>query len=86
MIDFIPSLETKPEEDDDQEVSDLLTNSMRSPNDSMKEEKEENSSIRYIVKQDWRMVLTHPVFGDEYRKYIRKNSLSSSRCLIKSFR
>lgn len=75
MIDFIPSAETKPEEDDDEEIRDLLTNSVRSANDSMKEGKEENNSFRYIVKQDWRIVLTHPVFGDEYRKYIRKNSL-----------
>lgn len=72
MIDFIPSSEAKLEEDEDEEISDLLANSIRSPNSSIKEEKAKNSSIEYIVKSDWRFVLTHPVFGDEYRKYIRK--------------
>ncbi len=58
VIDFIQS-EEKTNEEDDEEITNLI-----SPD-------EENQTNVYTIKQDWRIVLTHPVFGDEYRKYIR---------------
>jgi hypothetical protein len=76
IIDFIQSQEKNEQEDDDEEVTKLLAtskiSSSRSPlNLSDEPQKGENDPNIYIIKQDWRIVLTHPVFGDEYRKYIR---------------
>jgi len=31
-----------------------------------------SDEIFYMIKPTWRIVLTHPTFGDEYRKYIRE--------------
>ncbi len=75
IIDFIQT-EEKNEDDNDDEVTKLLTtskiSSSRSPLSlSDDSPKEDNNPNIYIVRPDWRIVLTHPVFGDEYRKYIR---------------
>ena len=40
----------------------------------------ENPNL-YYIKPDWRLILTHPTFGNEYRKYIRKY-LSLSVCAL----
>ena len=64
VVDFISKPETAHEtEENDEEITDLLSNATN---------KEENSSVQYLIKPDWRIVLTHPTFGVEYRKYIRK--------------
>ncbi len=71
MIDFIQSQE-KTDEEDDEEITKLLAASKLSPlNLSDDLQKGENETNTYTIKPDWRIVLTHPVFGDEYRKYIR---------------
>ncbi|CAF1120872.1 unnamed protein product [Rotaria sordida] len=75
IIDFIQSSEKNEDDGDDEEIIKLFTTSnISSPlsvsNDS---QKSENESGLYTIKPDWRIVLTHPVFGDEYRKYIREN-------------
>ncbi len=75
IIDFIQS-EEKNEDEDDEEITELLgkssITSSRSPlSVSDDSQKGENDPNIYTIKPDWRIVLTHPVFGDEYRKYIR---------------
>jgi hypothetical protein len=77
IIDFIQPLEETKEaenDDDDEEIVKLFpTSSSLSPsNASDDSQKIDNDPNNYIVKPDWRIVLTHPTFGDEYRKYIRK--------------
>ncbi len=80
IIDFIePSKKADEEEDDDEEITTLLatpkTSSALSPlTGSDDSPKADNDPNVYRIRSDWRIVLTHPTFGDEYRKYIRKNS------------
>jgi hypothetical protein len=73
VIDFIQS-DDKNNEEDDEEITNLLPKSKASPLNVPDDlPKGENEPTVYTVKQDWRIVLTHPIFGDEYRKYIREN-------------
>lgn len=72
MIDFIQTPDKPQEEDDDdddEEISQFLSASKLSHADPPKEDEQ---TFSYIIKPDWRIVLTHPVFGEEYRKYIRR--------------
>ncbi|CAF4736765.1 unnamed protein product [Rotaria sp. Silwood1] len=76
IIDFIQPLEKH--EEDDEEVTKLFATSKISSastpcNVSDDSQKGEKDPGHYTIKPDWRVVLTHPVFGDEYRKYIREN-------------
>ncbi|CAF4612237.1 unnamed protein product, partial [Rotaria sp. Silwood2] len=76
IIDFIQPSEKK--EEDDEEITKLFASSKISSTPSLlnisdDSQKGENDSSQYTIKSDWRVVLTHPVFGDEYRKYIREN-------------
>ena len=71
MIDFIQS-EDKIHEEDDEEITHLLPQSKASPLNLPDDlQKNDNEPNVYTVKPDWRIVLTHPIFGEEYRKYIR---------------
>ncbi|CAF2078344.1 unnamed protein product [Rotaria magnacalcarata] len=77
IIDFIRPPEKK-EEDQDEEIINLLAKTKLSPSISPSSsigdsQKAENDLTSYPVKPDWRIVLTHPTFGDEYKKYIREN-------------
>ncbi|UJR14782.1 hypothetical protein I4U23_001770 [Adineta vaga] len=76
IIDFIQSSE-KNDDEDDEEITKLMTKSKSSTsfspsNISNESPKGDNESNVYHIKQDWRIILTHPIFGEEYRKYIRE--------------
>jgi hypothetical protein len=72
VVDFIQPLEKT--EEDDEEITKLFAASKISTSLSPSEAspKTENDPNLYTIKSNWRIVLTHPIFGDEYRKYIRK--------------
>ncbi|CAF0856222.1 unnamed protein product [Adineta ricciae] len=77
IIDFITPSE-KNEEEDDEEVRNLLAESpvatsISPTNASVDSSKEEKDLHVYRIKPDWRIVLTHPTFGKDYRKYIGEN-------------
>ena len=77
IVDFITAPE-KNEEDADEEVRNLLAESpvvtpISSSNASVDSSKEDKDLHVYWIKPDWRIVLTHPTFGKDYRKYIRRD-------------
>jgi hypothetical protein len=89
IIDFIQSDEKNEKEEDDEEVTELLqTPKVSSPHSSSNlsdDTPKDNDPTIYTIKPDWRIILTHPTFGDEYRKYIRKKFISIFSRLIHFF-
>ncbi|CAF1400134.1 unnamed protein product [Adineta steineri] len=83
IIDFIQPLEKnekqEDEEENDEEISKILSSRSKissplSPvNRTDTTSTVDNDSGLYTIKPNWRIVLTHPTFGDEYRKYIREH-------------
>lgn len=78
ITDFIESTEKN---SDDAEIVQLLNTSKIpsavSPTTvSDGSPKHQEDSCRYVFKNNWRIVVTHPVFGAEYKKYIGKARFS----------